>query len=709
MESLTFACREFYHLPTNVFESWYDNNVSSLKSVMKQFQDDLRGFEYQNGVNRIALMQFRVKSKASFIDKIFKLKNDPTTREMLESDKTKEFQVTDLVKDLIGARLVMYFDNDIDIPVNFFDVYPMYCIEAVMLYHVIPESSPLWNQRKQHLVRRLRSIHNKTMISEKPTAYESLHLIVRYNSNYLAIRKAVGDALNPSFDSELEPAQVYSAFPIEVQIRTILQHAWAQIEHNMNYSETKRRKNSTVLDALLLEDFKCHKSMLNAAEHHQTIMYERFWNYKRPQMVIKNESAGIDERAKYFTHEQAEELKKLTSDTSAKTSSDVVGKLVSFAEGLEKNADENIFDLKCPQHIETWGRQRLILLLFAYALQSQDSAVSNAAKTNLFKRLKSNCLSEDKDHLAIVIYEHIRFIDAYFRYNAHTTADEKKFVSDPLVFYRCAAAYIATHEYRRAIHLLDEVIQHNYFDSELSNSDETDFLNKQHFMRRIGEYYFLAFIREGRKTRGDLINSFSVMEDALHCKGVPTSQQQKDRELRRIVAQMIVTQFYRNGLGVNANKGAFVELMQDRLRPLFYEYFDSGWVSESGEAHAVQALAIVRLSELEYDEAKKLASESVEIIKKKGANAVYIRSFEVVKDGIRTYVDSEHASTRIGRDLVKQVGETSLDETESYEVITAKLHHNRRTAQGESLVEEPLTERDQLNKTTGRPGVSDSY
>lgn len=650
MDTLKFVCNEFYNLPISVFEEWYDAKLGTLNIILDQLKSDLKGFEYQNGTNRIALMQMRVKSKPSFIDKIYKLRDDNATLKMFQSDKSKEYQVTDLVKDLIGARLVMFFDNDIDIPVNYFDVYPMYNIENVKVYQVIPQNSPLSNQRKKHLFKRLYSISENAKITEKSSAYESLHLIVKYNANYLAIRKsaAPGQTVTKDksldFNSLLADANKISAFPIEIQIRTILQHTWAQIEHNMNYSETKRKGVFAVLDALLLEDFKCHKSMLNAAEHHQTIMYERFWNNKRQPTTLKNEMLGIDERSKYYKTEDAEKLMDITSEIHSKPSQDVVAKLIALTENFDIEYNENSFKLTYPEHIETWGRQRLVLLLFTYLLQSQESGVANTAKNAISKKFKFNYFTDDKEHLAISIYEHIRFIDTYFRWAANTTDEERKFVSDPLVFYRCAGAYIATHEYRRAIHLLQEVIENNYFINHATDNRNGSILNKLHFMRRIGEYYFLSYIRENRSDRSELTKSYSVMAEALKCTEGPSNLEERKTELRRIVAQMIVTDFHRYMLSDNPNKNVFLAIMKEELRNLFYEYFDDDWAIKSGEAYAYQALAIVKFADNSCEDSRQFASDSYDIIKKKGANPVFIKSFELVKDAIKSCTTDDDRS-----------------------------------------------------------------
>lgn len=76
---------------------------------------------------------------------------------------------------------------------------------------------------------------------------------------------------------------------------------------------------------------------------------------------------------------------------------------------------------------------------------------------------------------------------------------------------------------------------------------------------------------------------------------------------------------------------------------LFDEYFTDASDSESGKPYALMAMAIVRYANNSVAEARRLAGESLEAIKKAKANSVYIRAFELVREAIRTTIDAEDA------------------------------------------------------------------
>jgi len=157
-------------------------------------------------------------------------------------------------------------------------------------------------------------------------------------------------------------------------------------------------------------------------------------------------------------------------------------------------------------------------------------------------------------------------------------------------------------------------------------------------MRKIGEYYFLAYIRENQRDRSDLAKSYSVLNEALNCTDGPSDPEERRNELRRIVAQMIVTEFHRYVLSEHPNKTAFLSIMKERLSKHFYEYYNIEYDSKSDEAYALQILAIVKFAEGALEEAKQYATESQDLIKKKAANPVFIRSFEMIKEAIKVNI-----------------------------------------------------------------------
>jgi len=136
-------------------------------------------------------ISYRVKDIDSFEKKI-KLKNyvDPLTE----------------VTDLCGVRIICYVEDDVE----------KVCNQIKMLFHI--------DEAK--------SVNKNVALGENRVGYKSIHLICQIGKDRLAF---------PEYKK-------FEGMFFEVQIRTILQHCWAEIEHDKNYKfsgvlpiELKRR------------------------------------------------------------------------------------------------------------------------------------------------------------------------------------------------------------------------------------------------------------------------------------------------------------------------------------------------------------------------------------------------------------------------------------------------------------------------------------
>lgn len=143
--------------------------------------------------NRGFIIESRVKEKASFLEKA-------ATREE--------------VHDLVGLRVIVPYNEDVD----------RVCAQIGELLAVDPEHS----------------VDKREKLRVDQTGYQSVHQIVRICSQR---------ASQPEWKQ-------FDGLPAEIQIRTYLQHAWAQIEHKLNYKNSiqapepiQRRLNN--LSALL--------------------------------------------------------------------------------------------------------------------------------------------------------------------------------------------------------------------------------------------------------------------------------------------------------------------------------------------------------------------------------------------------------------------------------------------------------------------------
>lgn len=120
----------------------------------------------------------RLKKKESLEKKIIK--------------KNYKYNCLNDITDLVGIRVIVYFEDEIDLVADLIE--------------------------KEFDIDFENSI-DKRIISEDKFGYRSLHYVASFKSNRLKLKE-------------------YSSFKdlkFEIQIRTILQHSWAEIEHDLGY------------------------------------------------------------------------------------------------------------------------------------------------------------------------------------------------------------------------------------------------------------------------------------------------------------------------------------------------------------------------------------------------------------------------------------------------------------------------------------------
>jgi len=132
--------------------------------------------------NNISFLQIesRVKSLPSFLDKVYRL---------ISANKNLE----DIFNDLVGIRLVTYYNEDVD--------------------------------QITDLIERKFKIHSKN------SEYES-HKRAPDQFGYSSIHYKVSLSPDKNYSTELTKFQ---GIIFEVQVRTVVQHAWATIDHKIRY------------------------------------------------------------------------------------------------------------------------------------------------------------------------------------------------------------------------------------------------------------------------------------------------------------------------------------------------------------------------------------------------------------------------------------------------------------------------------------------
>ncbi len=156
---------------------WYENEKHNYSNLKAEVEIILKEALKENNINFHSIRS-RVKSINSFRDKALREKYDNPTKE---------------ITDLAGIRIITLFEKEIhqisDIIKNLFKID----------YE--------------------RSEDKADLLDADKMGYKSIHYIAELSSDKIAATDLEG----------------FAGMKFEIQIRSILQHAWAEIEHDRNY------------------------------------------------------------------------------------------------------------------------------------------------------------------------------------------------------------------------------------------------------------------------------------------------------------------------------------------------------------------------------------------------------------------------------------------------------------------------------------------
>lgn len=156
----------------------YNRNLASYEAITQQFQSMLT-ILLENQTLHIQSISGRTKDQTSLADKIAR--------------KSHKYRALDEITDLCGIRIITYYEDEVD------------RIAAFICKHFSIDKENSIDKRKK--------------LSPNEFGYTSLHLIVNLPVNAKGICQGAYDRI----------------CKVEVQIRSILQHAWAEIEHDLEY------------------------------------------------------------------------------------------------------------------------------------------------------------------------------------------------------------------------------------------------------------------------------------------------------------------------------------------------------------------------------------------------------------------------------------------------------------------------------------------
>ncbi|MEI6856843.1 hypothetical protein [Psychrilyobacter sp.] len=177
----------------------YDKMLPVYKEMVEVIQEIFEN-EIENKNYRLQSTNFRIKTKGSLSKKIH--------------DKGRKYQRLSDITDVIGFRVVTFMEDQVDITA-----------EKIKDFFVIDEKN---------------TIDKRKAIDPRSFGYMSLHYVV-------------------SFPLE-EKYKNFRGIRFEIQIRSLLQHTWATIEHDLGY------KSSVGIPDELIRSFSRVASLLELAD-----------------------------------------------------------------------------------------------------------------------------------------------------------------------------------------------------------------------------------------------------------------------------------------------------------------------------------------------------------------------------------------------------------------------------------------------------------
>lgn len=189
-------------MPNKSMETGEFNFVALRELAIKQYTpirltyQDLAEATRQilsQALDRRGILYHKIEARAKEIDSFGDKASEP-----MESDPTKPQYSDPLnqIEDLAGVRVITFLNQTVEEVCE--------CIEHEFDYLEKEDKSA-------------------RLMDDDKFGYQSIHYIVRLSSNRITL---------PEY-------QLFKDLKLEIQVRTILQHTWAEIEHDIQYKSTK--------------------------------------------------------------------------------------------------------------------------------------------------------------------------------------------------------------------------------------------------------------------------------------------------------------------------------------------------------------------------------------------------------------------------------------------------------------------------------------
>lgn len=599
---------EFKLLTRQDFAEWYDARMDLFIKIEKLINEDLTGFSKTTGSNRLVFYEARIKTFDSLWEKIQKFKEGGArdVRKQIEERQLNpdNFNLMDIINDIVGARLVFYFEPDLPFGLIYFLTYPIYITKEVKVYDFQNTKLKFPFNITDRIVKVAKLFKTSSKPKTKPSGYESLHVILNYNQLLLKqklLTSGLKDVITP------RDYESVSSIPVEIQLRTLLQHGWAQVEHTLNYSKKKSLSAGAVLKEYQENDFITNKVLSRSVENHQNQIWAKYWKRDDEGNEISKETVVYTDRFRFFSRPDQKTLKTYYQEFNSDISAVSTDQFIAFSETI-KSLDKRSHFLndEVPSSHRTWGKRRSILLFVGYiGLHCTKKDVGKLI-IQLLDDFSMKMSDEIKLNL-IALYEYVRKVDTLFR-DEQIDQDERYSFIDPLVSYRAAGIHYVTGNSRRAIGLMSDALKERevLLEGYSEQLQTSSIINTMHIKRRISEYYWRAYNQDIRTEYSDLEKAINLMEKAFIDLDTPPGEKLRT-ERRKILSKIIIYKLYSVlHISNKFNMTEFnktIDLYENDILDLFVE---EELKSRSNGSLGLEALAIYCWAKKEKKKAREL-------------------------------------------------------------------------------------------------------
>ncbi len=202
------------------------NKTDYLNSLLSQYSNQYEHYkDYSENISKLLSLFLKI-GKINFHSINFRTKDIYSLKQKIKRKSLagKIYQSLDDISDLSGVRIILFFNDDLKKVLNI--------IEKEFFVFV-----------KDNLDKPFVKILN-----ENDSGYTSTHRIVKHNKTR----------------EKLNEYRYFSGMKCEIQVRTVLQHAWAEIEHGIGYKNNISRKLSS---KEVKQIFRDTSKLLNEADN----------------------------------------------------------------------------------------------------------------------------------------------------------------------------------------------------------------------------------------------------------------------------------------------------------------------------------------------------------------------------------------------------------------------------------------------------------